>query len=400
MRRTAALAWLIAVVAGCAGVPAPASDPNEGPAGNRPDPAAHAVLLKDVVPHWGPGPDGPQLLDEWGENPSPLGAGRRVVLLEAPVAGPGGPWVRVWIAPDPSVAPGDFYAWLPVTLEGRPALRIEAAPPCPEVATIQAVAGLLQTDRLRCFGDRPLRLEADSWLPGTWPTYDVDPAWYGTNADAGATISLYDRAAGSRPPDPSVGWIDARVPPGVSLPPRDFRLAVDGAFGHGSAQGCRRTLDRTDWDPRPPPGAGVPLEAPEDSVRWCREQFVVTPGWEVVSGPEGRPLDPAAPQLHRTAPPPLGEGFACAGVGMPPLRLRIDLQQVDPVWLEAGGARGVLPFFGPEFRLVPGEDPHVTAPGVLLRDGDVIDPDRGQPGLAVCPGGETVSFSVLPNAGG
>ncbi|HEV8490324.1 MAG TPA: hypothetical protein VGQ58_11115 [Candidatus Limnocylindrales bacterium] len=147
-------------------------------------------------------------------------------------------------------------------------------------------------------------------------------------------------------------------------------------------------------NPRPPPGAGLPLESREDSARWCRQQFVLS-GWEVMAGPEGRPLDPARPQLHRSPLPPPGVPVACGGVGMPPLRLRIDLDRLDPVWLDVAGGSRSLAFFGPEFLVEVGEEPRITTPGgLVLIDGDVIDPDRGRPGLAVCPGGSVVAFSV------
>ena len=175
---------------------------------------------------------------------------------------------------------------------------------------------------------------------------------------------------------------------------RALVVAVDGQFGHPESAQCARTVNFEGWIPRPPAGSGVPPEDPADSARWCRQQFVVT-GWEIVLGPERRPLDPSTPQLHRSPIPPPGIPVGCGGVGMPPLLVRINPARADPVWIEAGAATNVLPFFGPEFRLEFDGEPRVTAPdGVTIVDGDVIDPDRGRPGLDVCPGGETVGFSV------
>jgi hypothetical protein len=37
-----------------------------------------------------------------------------------------------------------------------------------------------------------------------------------------------------------------------------------------------------------------------------------------------------------------------------------------------------------------------AANGVTLVDGEVVDPDRGKPGLAVCPGGDSISFNEFP----
>ena len=81
---------------------------------------------------------------------------------------------------------------------------------------------------------------------------------------------------------------------------------------------------------------GPPAEAAADSVQWCREQFVVS-AWQPLLGPEGRPVDPADPQLHRSefrAPP--GVVTACGGVGMPPLTIRIDPAQWIRSWVESG----------------------------------------------------------------
>jgi hypothetical protein len=44
-------------------------------------------------------------------------------------------------------------------------------------------------------------------------------------------------------------------------------------------------------------------------------------------------------------------------------------------------------------RLVLGDLPAVVGPnGVVLVDREVVDPDRGKPGLPVCPGGQVVGF--------
>lgn len=392
MRLRAGALFLAIALAGCGGSPSPEATETALPT------LAQVVLLESVVPRWGSGPDN-ELLDDWGENTTTLDAGRRAVVLSAPAPGPGGTWVRVWVVPDPSVYPGDFFAWLPVSREGRPVLRPEPAPECPRVPTIAAVASLVQPDRLRCFGAAPITLEAKSWLPGRTSLYDVDPTWYGTNADNSMSASLYDPAAEFRPPAPTTPWVDARTPPGVAVPPPDFLLKVSGQFDHPSAAGCRRWLNRAGWNPAPPPGAGVPIEAVEDSVRWCREQFVVA-GWDIVEGPEGRPFDARNPQLHRVPAPPPGVPVACGGVGMPPLHVRIDPSQVDPVWIETGQHRSLV-FFGPEFRLDLGPPPRIVGPGGLeLVDGDIVDPDRGRPGLSVCPGGEVVSFTVGPGLEG
>jgi hypothetical protein len=389
--RVAGKAILLIAVAGACSSPTQPS-PSPWPIASAEPGLGHVVLLEDVVPHWGPTP-GQELLDDWGEHPFPVSAGRRAVLLDGPVAGPGGAWVRAWLAHDPTAAPGDIMVWLPTTQAGRPILRFEDPPACPGETTIETVAALLPPDRARCFGDRTITIEARSWLPAEWFVYDVHPAWYGTSRSLGGAVSLSSPNAEGRPPFRPPTWVDLRVPPDIDKPPEDFVLRVTGQFGHPSASACRRARNLEGWVPRPPPGAGAPIEDMTDSERWCRWQFVAT-DWEIVSGPEGRPYDPARPQLHRTQFP---AGAGCAGVGMAVLVVRIDPEAVDPVWIEPGGRGRSLAFFGPEFQLVLGPPARVVGPnGLVLADGDRVDPDRGMPNLAVCPGGEVVSFLVPP----
>jgi hypothetical protein len=383
---------VVLALAACAST-TPTNGPPSSQEGDADLPLERAVLAEAVTPHWGATPGRP-LLDDWGEVPAILDAGRLAVLLGEVADGPGGAWHRSWVAPDPASFPGDFFAWVPAQMDGRPVLQGQPIPDCPGAATIETIAPLLAPDRIRCFGSQPLEFETKTWLPASWSRYDVDPAWFGQSQDPTGAIALYDPKAPHRPPEPSISWIDARVAPGVEAPPFDFVVIVDGQFGHPESEGCKRTIDLEGWVPRPPAGSGVPPEVPADSARWCRQQFVVT-GWETALGPEGRPLDPRTPQLHRSPIPPPGIPVACGGVGMPPLLVRINPARVDPVWIEAGAATNVLPFFGPEFRLELDGEPRVTAPnGVTIVDGDVIDPDRGRTGLNVCPGGDTVGFSV------
>jgi hypothetical protein len=183
-------------------------------------------------------------------------------------------------------------------------------------------------------------------------------------------------------------WIDARVPPAAGDLPVGMYVRVTGRFGDPAANDCTRQRNPIQG----PPGSGVPLEAKADSVQWCREQFVVS-DWEVLLGPEGRPIDLAAPQLHRMPVAPVGVEVGCAGVGMPPLTIRIDPSRVNPVWIETPGGGRSIATFSRAFRLVLGDVPAVVGPnGVVLVDREVVDPDRGKPGLPVCPGGQVVGF--------
>jgi hypothetical protein len=239
-----------------------------------------------------------------------------------------------------------------------------------------------------------MTFDARSWLPGTVPTYDVDPAWYGTNGDPAGTTSLFEPG---RPafgpgaitsPQAAGAWIDARVPPAVGRLPVGVLLRVTGRFDDPTAAGCRRVLANG--------GAsiGLPVEAPADSVTWCRQQFVVS-GWRVVLGSEGRPFDPADPQLHRAelVPPP-GTPLSCGGVGMPPLTIRIDPSQPEPVWIETPGGRRSVAVFGASFHIAADPLRVQATNGASLANGEVVDPDRGKPGIAVCPGGSVVGFDV------
>ena len=82
---------------------------------------------------------------------------------------------------------------------------------------------------------------------------------------------------------------------------------------------------------------------------------------------------------------------------MPPLTIRIDPSKVDPVWIQLPQGRTSIAVFGAAFQLVLEDPPRVVAPnGVVLLDGEVVDPDRGKPGLAICPGGDVVDFEMMP----
>jgi hypothetical protein len=264
------------------------------------------------------------------------------------------------------------------------------------VATIEALAPLLQPQRARCVGGGSIVLTARTWHAAAIPPYDTTPAWFGTNARQDSIVSLFSPGPAvigpgeAHRPFQAAGWIDARLPPTVERPPLDMVVAVSGHFDDPAAATCSR-VQAVGF--QAPPGEGFPPEAAADSAAWCGEQFVVE-GWQVVTGPEGRPIDPLAPQLHRLAIP-AGQPFACAGVGMGPLTIRIDLSRPDPVWIESGGRTDIIPIFGPGFEIING--PQVGGPGgVTLSDGEVLDPDRGKPGIGVCPTGDAVSFMALP----
>jgi len=405
VRRVVALAIAL-TLAGCA--EAPISSPDAPPSlprfelGSDQKGVKQAVLAGSVVPRTGQSPDGPELLDDYGENVQTLDGGRVVVVLTDPVPGPNGAWVRAWIPEDPSVTPGDFYAWVPVTRNGRAMLRAIDPAACPRVATIATIAPLLPPDRFLCVGDRIVQMDVKTWVPAGYASYDVDPGWYGTANDLGRTVALFDGGVdpfGRDAPtsaETAGSWIDARVPPAVDVPPAGMVVRVTGRFGDPSADTCVRRRN-PDVAAVGPPGSGLPTEAMADSVEWCREQFVVS-DWEVLLGPEGRPIERDAPQLLRTwsfSHP--GVETACGGVGMPQLTFRIDPDRVDPVWIDLPGGDHSLARFGRGLRLVLGAGPAVVGDnGVRLVDGEIVDPDRAKPGLAVCPEGPVVDFELQP----
>ena len=355
-----------------------------------------ATLVVPLIPRLGPGPDGPEMRTEPDGLPFPLEVGRRVVILGEPQPRGDRSWVRVWVEPSTEVWPGDFYAWIAASTSGRDNLQPIDRITCPTEATIQTLAPLVQQDRLQCVGKLEVTIDARTGSPGAVPLYDVDPAWYGINNGPPLT-SLFDPGPArfgpdaTKRPEEAGTWIETHVPPGVTPLPLGMYLRVTGHFDDPTAAGCRRVLANAGL------GLGPPAEAAADSTQWCREQFVVG-AWQALLGPEGRPIDLAAPQLHRREfRPEPGIVLACGGVGMPPLTIRIDPSQIDPVWVESGpNRRRSMAVFGPEFQLRLDPPRVVATTGLTLTNGEVIDPDRGKPGLAVCPGGDTISFDVLP----
>jgi hypothetical protein len=393
----AAVVGILLIAAGCSASPEPGI-PSFQPATLSPGPVAgapRATLLEKVVLR-ADGPDGPVLVGDGG-NVLALESGRELLVLSEPQAGADGTYVRAWILPSTTIWPGDFVAWVPATRrDGRPTLAMADVPACPGVGTIATLAPLLPADRLRCAGSQTLTIDARSWFPVEVPSYDTDPAWYGTNADLAGSTSLFDPGPALFGPDARTSpeaagaWIDARVPPDVQRPPLGVYLRVTGQFDHPSAAGCRRSL------PNGAANLGLPVEAAADSVQWCRWQFVIT-GWQALVGSEGRRIDLNDPQLHRREfQPPPGVTIACAGVGMPPLTVRIDPSQAEPVWIETPGGRRSVAQFGPEFRLLLNPARVQSTTGVTLVDREVIDPDRGKPGIRICPGGDLITFNVGP----
>jgi hypothetical protein len=398
MTRTVLVLALAVALAACSSPsPAPAAAASVAPPVALPGGGTgfvRATLVGPLVPRIGRTPDGPELKTVPDGLPQPLEAGRKVVILGEPEDGPDGTWVRVWVEESVEVSPSDFYVWLAHKTRGIDRLVVSDPVPCPATATIGSLAALVQQDRLGCAGGTVITLDARTGRLPLASSYDVDPAWYGRNEDP--ITALFDPGPtrfgpdAITTPDQAGGWINARVPPGIPALPLGVYLRVTGRFDDPTAAGCVR---------RGGPFSGVPDEDPAVSVQWCREQFVVS-GWEMLLGAEGRPFDPADPQLHRREfrlPP--GAVMGCAGVGMPMLTIRIDPAQPIPVWVESGPQRRRSEaVFGPEFRLALNPLRVESTTGVTLVDREMLDPDRSKPGLSLCPGGDTISFDVLPAA--
>jgi hypothetical protein len=397
--RVASLGCILALVAvACGGGPSPSTAPSGLTTLPSLTPAAlasgrtgwpSALVVHAVAPHVGASPNGPPLSFDVTGQPELILPGRHVTITSDAVAGPDGPWLHAWLGETPQLTwPFGFFAWYPVS-----ALQDDPPVACPPSATLAALAALGAFDRARCAGITEITLDARSGRLPAAPLYDTVPAWYGTNAEPG--LAVWD------PGEVRIGlgailsaetagaWLEARVPPGVDPIPVGFYVRVHGHYSDPSAAGCTRKLAAAQGLP------SEPIEAASDSATWCASQLVVT-GWEPLLGPEGRPIDPSAPQLHRreyVVPP--GAVEACGGVGMDTLTVRIDPGAIDPVWIESGPRhRRSVATFANAFRLSLDPLGVVATNGVTLLNGERLDPDRGKAGLWLCPGGDTIWFDI------
>ena len=412
------------VVTGCLAQPAPSPGPSgiaatspsglqttsQEPGGPTPPaPSAGPVetvtlarTTAPITPRWGPTPEGPELRDDFGENVVVLDPGKTIIVLGDPQPGPDGTWVPGYVVPDDRSWPVDFVAWIPAIQRGQPTLERVEREGCPGAATIGTVAPLLAADRRRCIGSAEITLMGRTWRPVRLPAYDADPIWLGANTDQRRTVAVFD--GGDDPfgrgiPLAPFGrpFVDARVPPEIDVPPLGMVVSVAGHFDDPAAATCTRRLNlQLGPGQVVKPGWGVPPEDQAVSAEWCRDQFVVS-SWEVVLGPEGRPIDLAAPQLHRMPvfDAPRGMPLACGGVGMPPLTVRIDLSQIDPVWLDVQGGGRSVAVFSKGFRLVSDGGPAVVASnGVTLVNGESLGANGEKAGLEICTEGDLVAFWV------
>jgi hypothetical protein len=314
--------------------------------------------------------------------------GIAIAVLGDPIASRGSSWYRAFALSNQTSGPADYFGWIPADPDGTGGLALGPRAACPLGDT--GIADLSVLDpftRARCLGAASYDLEGYAgWFPlPVW--YDVQPAWMGKPQQNSATVadislhadaSIYAYYADS----PSV---DLQLPPGLPLPPYGFKIAVRFHVADQTSGSCRRSQE--------PSGLDVPEERAADSELWCTTRLVLEQ-WRPLLGPEGRPIDPSAPQLHRHPATP--GGAACAGVGMSALTFHVDPSALDPVWLRAAGYAGhIIASFEPSFRAIyTPELVVVDAAGrTVARDGTPLDPDGGLLGHPVCPMGDVVSIS-------
>jgi hypothetical protein len=302
--------------------------------------------------------------------------GSDVIRLGAPLKVGSVAWTRTYVLPATSGAgPDDFFAWVPMVLNGQATLADGPAPGCPEgQLDLATIARLDPFSQLRCIGAAPVRIQGTTWdqIEPVW--YDATPDWLGgPNQPGDHSFSIH---AGSiqyeRGPGEAARFLDVALPPSMAEPPRDFVVSLDAHYADAASVTCRRAASQQLF---------MPTESTAESRLWCATRLVAE-AWTPVLGPEGRPIDPNAPQLHR-----FGGLQTCAGVGLGPLTFRMDPTALDPVWLENASGYHVIPWFTPGFHAVFAPDLRVVdaSGAVVARDGTPMDPDGQLGSHPICP---------------
>lgn len=199
-----------------------------------------------------------------------LTVGRRVFVLDGPVAGSGYDWYLV----DP-LPPGSdtfpHFGWVAAaSLDGVPWIAglTLACPALP--VTIGQITAIFDLERVACFGNVPLSFEGYAWsMPAAdWPAdWWTSPSWllplvhqeFVGDYNHGLAVVYAPGSDIARTPDELVD-----DPPGNGI-----RYRITGHFNDPAAVSCRQR-----WRD---PVTGRTQERPPELVRLaCRAQFVVT----------------------------------------------------------------------------------------------------------------------------
>lgn len=310
-----------------------------------------------------------------------------LAIFEGPKLVAGEAWFRVYVLPNDSWGPTDYFAWVPLHAPGGvEAITVQDPPACPNGPGILALGVLDPFTRARCVGAASFGFQGWTWIRSLPTWYRITPEWLGEqNGAIDSTISLHENRRGRLNAGPgAIPFLDVQLPPGLERPPFEFRIDVTAHVADPQSAACRRGRDQF---------AMVPDDPPQNGPMWCATRVVVEQ-WTPLLGPEERVIDRAAPQLHRH--PQAGPNFGCAGVGMGPLAFHVDATQLDPVWLEAIGfpESRIIPSFAPGFRTAFGPELVIVdeTGRVVARNGTPVDPDGQLAGHAICPTGTVVFF--------
>jgi hypothetical protein len=212
-----------------------------------------------------------------------LQKGRRVFVVDGPVAGSGYDWYQVRPLPGPDTTSdlGGYdldedvpFGWVAqASKEGEPWLA-GGSFACPPPPTADGVGffGTLELEGLSCLGDTPVTvrgvlLARDGGCPPGDPP--IEPAWLNNSTCEVALFSIGSLA------EVDVAGFDVALGPSVELPsvgnsadsPDTYDAEITGHFDDPAAQTCRRASS----------GNGVDAAMTADEIVLnCRATFVVT----------------------------------------------------------------------------------------------------------------------------
>ncbi len=281
----------------------------------------------------------------------PISIGQDLAVLGDPVIVNGAEWLRVYVVAQPGGS-GDVFTWIPAKQEGQDTVSPPQVDDCPPTRdNLSTIAALNAFTRAQCLGPAPFTVEGSTSTSRLEIAYQVKPSWLGPRLTDPPSPSLV-----TRPPGP----VDVRVPPGLDAPPADITVRAELHVLDPASGSCTRTAV---------PNSDVPVESAADTRLWCAVQ-VVMDRWEPLLGPEGRPFDAAAPQLHRFHP------GNCELIGMGTVVFHTDPTRLDPVWADPVTGGPPLPaWFGPEFHIAfqPGLVVVDDKGEVVVSDGLILD---------------------------